>query len=325
MNSVNVTDIQLNADQAASIIKVQFPDVSLSSVADLGEGCDSTAFEVNGQLVFRFPKRADVDQQLAIESRILPVLAEQSPLPIPVFCFHGQPSEAFPYHFVGYRKLHGVPAIHVDRRWMPFEKWVPAMGRFLSWLHQFPVRDAAELGVPRQDVTALIEEVRTDALDDFDLLKQVMEAAPLETWYAYFQKGCQPLAAELASAVVHRDLAAEHVLYDLRTQELTGIIDWSEIAISDPSLDLAGIFHWGGQACIDALRSEYVGTIDEPVLGRARFLAACRGVADVAFGLKTGRGEYVEAGRRALGLCLGGLEQVTQILSGRIISDSFTP
>ena len=302
------SDIQLNAVQAASIIKLQFPDVSLSSVAHLGEGCDSTAFEVNGQLVFRFPKRADVEQQLAIESRILPVLAEQSPLPIPVFCFHGQPSEAFPYHFVGYRKLPGVPAIHVDTRSMPFETWVPAMGRFLSWLHQFPVRDAAQLDVPRQDVTALIEEVRTDALDDFDLLKQVTEAAPLEKWHAYFEKGCQPLAAELTSVVVHCDLAAEHVLYDLTTQELTGIIDWSEIAISDPSIDLAGFFHWGGQACIDAIRSEYVGSIDEGVLCRARFLAACRGVADVAFGLKTGRGEYIEAGRRALDLCLGGLE-----------------
>jgi hypothetical protein len=136
----------------------------------------------------------------------------------------------------------------------------------------------------------------------------VTEAAPLEKWYAYFEKGCQPLAAGLASAVVHRDLAAEHVLYDPTTQQLTGIIDWSEIAISDPSLDLAGFFHWGGRACIDAIRSEYLGTIDERVLSQARFLAACRGVADVAFGLMTGRGEYIEAGRRALDLCLGGLE-----------------
>ena len=112
----------------------------------------------------------------------------------------------------------------------------------------------------------------------------------------------------MAPALVHRDLAAEHVLFDLTTHELTGIIDWSEIAISDPSIDLAGFFHWGGQACIDAIRSEYVGSIDEGVLCRARFLAACRGVADVAFGIKTGRGEYVEAGRRALDLCLGGLE-----------------
>src|SRR6185503_8874942 len=123
-----------------------------------------------------------------------------------------------------------------------------------------------------------------------------------------FERGCPPLAAGLAPALVHRDLAAEHVLFDLTTHELTGIIDWSEIAISDPSIDLAGFFHWGGQACIDAIRSEYVGTIDERVLSQARFLAACRGVADVAFGLKTGRGEYIEAGRRALDLCLGGLE-----------------
>ncbi len=137
---------------------------------------------------------------------------------------------------------------------------------------------------------------------------EVTDAAPLEKWYAYFEKGCQPSTAGLASAVVHCDLAAEHVLYDLTTQELTGIIDWSEIAISDPSIDLAGFFHWGGQACIDAIRSEYVGTIDERVLDRARFLAACRGVGDVAFGLKTGRREYIEAGRRALDLCLGGLE-----------------
>lgn len=301
-------DIQLNAIQAASIIKLQFPDVSPSSVAYLGEGCDSTAFEVNGHWVFRFPKRADVDQQLAIESRILPVLAEQSPLPIPVFCFHGRPSEAFPYHFVGYRKLPGVPAIHVDTRAMPFENWVPTMGRFLSWLHRFPVSYAAELGVLRQDVAALIEEVRTDALDDFDLLKQVTEEAPLEEWHAYFEKGYQPSAERLASVVVHRDLAAEHVLYDLTRQELTGIIDWSDIAISDPSTDLAGFFHWGGQSCIDAIRSAYVGTIDEGVLGRARFLAACRGVGDVAFGLKTGRGEYIEAGRRALNLCFGRIE-----------------
>jgi hypothetical protein len=40
------------------------------------------------------------------------------------------------------------------------------------------------------------------------------------------------------------------------------------------------------------------------VLVWAHFLAACRGVADVAFGLDTGRQEYIDAGTRALRLCL---------------------
>ena len=295
----------LDAAQVASIIRSQFSEILPTTVVFLGEGCDSAAFEVNQHWVFRFPKRADVDQQLAVESRVLPVLAEQSPVRLPVFSFHGQPSDAFPYRFVGYRKLPGVPAIQVDERTMPVESWAPTLGRFLSWLHRFPVSEAEGLGVPRQDVAALIEEAGTDALDAFDLLNDVMEAAPLQEWRAFFAGGCPRSPATSAPVLVHRDLASEHVLCDPARHQVTGIIDWSEIAISDRSADLAAFFHWGGQSCVDAVLSAYDGPIDEGVLVRAHFLAACRGVADVAFGLETGRQEYIVAGTRALALCLG--------------------
>jgi hypothetical protein len=97
---------------------------------------------------------------------------------------------------------------------------------------------------------------------------------------------------------VHFDLAAEHILCDVNRQELSGIIDWSDIAVSDVSADFAAFFHWGGQPCVDAVRSAYVGRIDEEGLDRARFLAACRGVGDVAFGLKS-RAEGVCRSRQA--------------------------
>jgi aminoglycoside phosphotransferase (APT) family kinase protein len=300
-------DTRLGAAQAATIIQSQFPEMSPASIVYLGEGCDSCAFEVNQRWVFRFPKRADVAQQLAIESRVLPVLAEQSPLPLPVFCYHGQPSPAYPYHFVGYRKLPGVPGIRLDERAMPLANWAPAMGRFLSWLHRFPVEDAQALGVGFQDVAALIDEVRTDTLDDFELLHEVLEDAPFDGWRAFLVDGCPaPVAAASAPVLVHRDLASEHVLYDTGRQEITGIIDWSEIVVSDRSVDLAGVFHWGGQPCIDAVLREYEDPLEETVLVRARFLAACRGVGDIAFGLRMRRREYIEAGTRALVLCLGG-------------------
>src|SRR5262245_25108769 len=131
--------------QVATILQLQFAELAAATVEYLGEGCDSAAFEVNGEWVFRFPKRADVEQQLAVESRILPLLAGQSPLRLPVFRFHGRPCKVFPYRFVGYRKLPGVPAIQVDPGTIPFETWAPTMGRFLSWLHRFPVEEAARL------------------------------------------------------------------------------------------------------------------------------------------------------------------------------------
>ena len=93
---------------------------------------------------------------------------------------------------------------------------------------------------------------------------------------------------------------------DSRTlTEITGVIDWTEIAVTDRCVDFAGFFHWGGEPYVKAVLSNYDGPVDEGVLHRARFLAACRGVGDVAFGLETGRQEYIKGGVRALGFCLG--------------------
>src|SRR5262249_21504215 len=86
---------QLTARQVAEIIHEQFPGLPISSISYLGEGCDSVAFEVNSEFVFRFPKQDDVEQQLLLELRILPLLTEHSPIPLPGFCFHGRPSVGF--------------------------------------------------------------------------------------------------------------------------------------------------------------------------------------------------------------------------------------
>ena len=189
---------------------------------------------------------------------------------------------------------------------MPFDTLAPTLARFLSWLHAFPVHHALQLGVEHEDVASLIEEVRADALDDFERLNQVAPASPLEEWHTYLMEEpaiCPPASA--TQVLVHRDLAAEHVLCDSTRKTVTGIIDWSDVAVSDGLVDFAGLFHWGGAPFVDAVLANYDGPVDRTLLTSARFLAACRGVADVAFGLDTGRGAYIEAGVRALSLCAG--------------------
>jgi hypothetical protein len=103
---------------------------------------------------------------------------------------------------------------------------------------------------------------------------------------------------------VHRDLAAEHILLDPQTQQVTGIIDWSEISVADPAIDFAGIFHWGGLDFTNAVLSRYNHEPDNGLLIRARFFAACKSIGDVTFGLETHRPEYIHAGVRALRLCM---------------------
>ena len=87
---------------------------------------------------------------------------------------------------------------------------------------------------------------------------------------------------------------------------MTGIIDWSEVAIADAALDFAGMYHWGGHALVKAILASYTGPALTPAaLERARYLAACRGVSDVQFGLETNRPEYIRGAIQALTLCIG--------------------
>jgi aminoglycoside phosphotransferase (APT) family kinase protein len=284
------------------LIERQFPALRPVTAVDLGEGCDSVAVDVNGRFVFRFPKRADVEQQLAIEARILPVLARTSPVAIPVFEFFGEPSADFPRRFVGYPKLPGHPALHDDVAAGPPLHLAPAIGGFLSWLHAFPLDEAEALGVPGQSLDALIGEIRTDALDDLHVVREVAPEAPIDAVRRYLHEAPPHSAAQ--PVLVHNDFAAEHVLVDDDCRQVTGVIDWSDIAISDPAVDFAGLFHWGGDAFADAVLAAYSGRVDDPTLARARFMAVCRGVGDIAFGRGFGKAEYIRAGLRALIRCL---------------------
>ncbi len=162
--------------------------------------------------------------------------------------------------------------------------------------------------MPDQEFETLIEELRSEALGDFALVSSAAPDAPLDRWRAYLEAGLVDAQVRRPQRprLVHNDLAAEHVLCDPVAGTVTGVIDWSDIAIGDPAADFAGMFHWGGEELVARVRSHYDGDVDDALLVRARFMAACRGVGDVRFGIETERREYIVAGIRALGLCVCG-------------------
>lgn len=291
----------LRAELVAEIVGEQFPHLRPAEVAYIGEGCDSTAFDVNGELVFRFPKRSEVERQLFIETDILPLLAEHSPVPIPAFSFHGVPSPLFPRRFVGYPRLAGVPAIGLNLTQSQFLQLAPVLGGFLSFLHSFPVSTAAQVGVPEYPAEALIDDARVEALSDLHVVRHVGLDTSEEELRALLETRVD---ASVSPTLVHRDLAAEHILLDPPTRQVTGIIDWSEISVSDPAIDFAGMFCWGGLDFANAVLCHYHGESNAGLLHRARFFAARKGIGDIVFGLEMHRQEYIDSGVRALRFCL---------------------
>ena len=294
----------------AEIIEAQFPHLRPVEVSYLGEGYDSTAFEVNGRLVFRFPKRAEVEAQLLVETAILPRLAERTPIPVPAFSFHGKPSAEFPRHFVGYPKLSGVAGLDLDLDQSQLRELAPTLGEFLSFLHSFPIDGAIQCGVPAYAPHALINEVRAEAASDLHVVRHVGLDALENQLRTMFETPIEASEMDrVTPRLVHRDLAAEHILVDPDTKQVTGIIDWSEISIGDPAIDFAGMFHWGGLDFTRAVLSRYRPPVDEGLLERARLLAAAKCIGDIVFGLKTHRQEYIDSAVRALGYCAPPLER----------------
>lgn len=289
----------MNIGTAVDVISNQFPQLCPVTARYLGEGYDSIAFDVAPNWVFRFPNRADVEAQLLCEIRVLPRFVNDAPLAIPEYEFVGVPSALFPRHFGGYRKLQGEPALGIDAMQYA-DSIAPALGSFLTWLHSRNVVDAAALGVPPIDVCALMSELGEETSTDLLAVQDLENVDTLAGWRAYFASTPPGPRDERRSVLLHGDLAAEHVLWAPQEARVLGVIDWSEIAMGDPAIDLAALYHWGGPRFALCALAHYRAPVDTATLDRARYVAACRGLADIVFGMETGRDEYIEAGRRAL-------------------------
>jgi hypothetical protein len=176
-------------------------------VTYLGEGWDSRAELVGGRWVERRPRRPEIGPQLVRETVVMPWLAPQLPLPVPV------PVVVSPDPLVVRHEL--VPgelaALNATQG--------RQLGEFLLALHAVPVEEAAARGVSPTRLP--IERFRAE------VLPHAPEGAPL----------LAALPGLPADTLVHGDLGPEHVLG--RGGVLTGVIDFGDLHIGDPAIDLA--------------------------------------------------------------------------------------
>ena len=81
---------------------------------------------------------------------------------------------------------------------------------------------------------------------------------------------------------MHGDLYARHLLVD-EAKALAGVIDWGDVHVGDPALDLSIAFSFLPPAARHTFRQTY-GEIDEATWARARFRALHYGAILVEYG-----------------------------------------
>lgn len=259
------------------ILRERVPGLEVDRLVQVETGWDSAVVEVNGEWIFRFPRRPEVVDWLRAEAALLPELARHLPAPIPQF----ELVDLDKGGFVGYRKLAGEPLAHGT----PSAGLGARLGEFLAALHAFPVDRARRLTGRdwANEKRATVERFRTTVLP---LLAESER-----------QRGEALLGAALAHrfepALVHGDLGPEHVLH--RGEELTGVIDWSDAGVADPAIDFAWLLYGTSPPFAEQLLRFY-GTADDRLRERALVFHRLGPWHEALYGLEESRPELVASG-----------------------------
>jgi aminoglycoside phosphotransferase (APT) family kinase protein len=276
----------------------QFPELGINSLRPLAEGWDYAIWVANEEWAFRFPRREVAIPGVELEIVVLPQLAPQLPLPVPVPEFVGEPTEEFPWPFFGSRLLGGQELCDVsldDRRRTEIGMELAA---FLSALHDARVDFELPIdGNRRADMADRVPKTR----------EQLAEIEQLGVWRR--PPNVDRLLAEAErlrpppepTAVVHGDVHFRQLLAD--DEGLTGVIDWVDICRSDPAIDLSMFWSFLSPEGREAFLTAY-GRVSEEQLARARVVALSLCAALARYG-------HLEGKLRVEREALDGLERTT--------------
>jgi aminoglycoside phosphotransferase (APT) family kinase protein len=252
-------------ERATRALRAHAPQLLETELTELGHGLDNTAYLAGG-LVLRVADDGDPER----EARLLDTLAPHLSIAIPAPRFAVADAGVLAYERLPGRPLLGRPApAGAGRR----------LGRFLRELHAVDPASVEELVETEDpDPRAWLEDLSGPS----DLVDIVQANPP------------RPASERV---VAHADLGAEHILELDGT--LTGVIDWSDAAITDPALDFARVYRdFGPRVLEDAI--EAYGARPAP-MARIEFFARCAALEDLAFGVETGRHEYATNAERSFG------------------------
>jgi len=293
----------ISVRDVAELVEVFAPHLTGKPIVALAEGWDNAVFVVGGRWALRFPRRAVALPGILREIAVLPAIAPGLPLDVPVPELVGNdlhPSDPWP--FTGARLIVGQELAEADPPDTARNAIAAALGGFLRTLHNPAARDAAvatgtdlavdpmQRGWPRSRLTQTRDDLqRVVASGAWDgnpattaLLDRAGELAPPPT---------EPV-------LVHGDLHVRHILVNDHGAA-TGVIDWGDLCLADPSVDLAIAYAAFDETARDALLTTY-GPISGDTELRARAFAVRISVLLAGYAIRDHRPRLLREALRGL-------------------------
>jgi aminoglycoside phosphotransferase (APT) family kinase protein len=195
-------------------------------------GTEHAVFRLGGDLVVRMPRLERAQRQVAAESTLLPMLAPQLPVEVPMPVAVGEPGLGYPYRWLVSRWVTGRDLLALiteghDVDWLQFAVDLAA---FLRALQAVDGPGAPPAGRRGQDLAPHDEVVRGCVEE---LADEIDGDAALAVWRAGMDAAPWPGPP----VWVHGDLLPGNVVLGVDGR-LVSVIDWASAGVGDPACEL---------------------------------------------------------------------------------------
>ena len=273
----------LDCAKAKLILAEAFPELLVSSIKFLGSGWDFNCFEINAEFIFRFPRRDKYNSLFNKELEVMKLLSDSLPILSPDYSFISHSSKVFPNTIGGYKKIEGAPIIEIPPSQYATIANAKTMGDFLTTLHSLNTLKKIENLSIFEERSEVTKDFRDETKKNLEEMKGMI---PISVWNKFnilFEKykGITPFLGK--KVLTHNDLGVEHIICGGAENKITGIIDWTDMAIGDPAADFACIWA-SNRKFYHMVVENYSGHVDKDFEKRVEQKAIYTLIGDSLFG-----------------------------------------
>lgn len=265
-------DIDVTLELAKKLIISQFHhEIAVQDICCIGSGWDNKVYLVNNNIIFRFPHREVARQLIERENAVLSNIQNIFALTVPKIEYIGNSTSYYPYTFHGYRKIPGISGCHAQLSEQQRKHSVASIAHFLKRLHQINGSEARSFGATESVFDRTDRDHLLPALEErVDKLIAMKICSINKKAYLHEAAKIKHISLSANEAVlVHGDMYCRHILF--QDGILTGVIDWGDVAINHPSVDLALLYSFYPADMHEQFYAIY-GEVEEKTKMFARFL-----------------------------------------------------
>lgn len=269
------------------------PTIEVEAIAVNDSGQSNTVVTVNHEWVFRFPKYEMEILHASREYHILKELQHHISLPVPNPEYVNLETTDYKEAYIGYRLIPGKPLFKQTFIQLEDHEMLAAqLATFLKELHNIPVKKFISLELESSDSRRNWMLFYNDVREYLYPLMREDAKQKLTLMFESFLD--DPRNFTFEPKVIHGDFGPTNILH--QGNSISGILDFSELSIDDPAIDVASLIgKFGyGEGFVKLMEPIYPEVME--YLNRARFYAGTFALQDALFGFKHKNKELLEFG-----------------------------